>query len=173
MERINLHKYPLVGKRVAVIGGGFTAMDCSRSSLRMGAEKVYVIYRRSRNEMLVYDEEAREAEIEGIEFRFLVSQTEVLIADGKVVGLKCVRNRLGEPDASGGRAPVPIPGTEFILDVDTVVAATGQNSDVGCLEEAGVQGEQAPPARGRPRHLDDQRARHLRRRRLRRPGRAR
>jgi NADPH-dependent glutamate synthase beta subunit-like oxidoreductase/ferredoxin len=138
MERINLHKYPLVGKRVAVIGGGFTAMDCSRSSLRMGAEKVYVIYRRSRNEMLVYDEEAREAEIEGIEFRFLVSQTEVLVADGKVAGLKCVRNRLGEPDASGRRAPVPIPGTEFILDVDTVVAATGQNSDVGYLQEAGV-----------------------------------
>jgi NADPH-dependent glutamate synthase beta subunit-like oxidoreductase/ferredoxin len=139
MERINLHKYPQVGKRVAVIGGGFTAMDCSRSSLRMGAERVYVIYRRSRNEMAVYDEEAREAEIEGIEFRFLVSQTEVLISDGKVVGLRCIRNRLGEPDASGRRAPVPIPGTEFILDVDTVVAATGQNSDVGYLADAGVK----------------------------------
>ncbi|MGI8588047.1 MAG: FAD-dependent oxidoreductase [Chloroflexia bacterium] len=139
MEKINLHRYPLVGKRVAVIGGGFTAMDCSRSSLRMGAEKVYVIYRRSRNEMMVYEEEAREAEIEGIEFRFLVSQIEVLISDGHVVGLKCIRNRLGEPDASGRRAPVPIPGTEFVLDVDTVVAATGQNSDVGYLEEAGVK----------------------------------
>ena len=127
---------PYLGKRVAVIGGGFTAMDCSRSSLRMGAEKVYVIYRRSRNEMLVYEEEAREAEIEGIEFRFLVSPAEVLQDNGQVVGLKCIRNRLGEPDASGRRSPVPIPGTEFILDVDTVVAATGQNSESHWLEEA-------------------------------------
>ncbi len=83
MERINLHQPAEVGKRVAVIGGGFTAMDCSRSSLRMGAEKVYVIYRRSRNEMLVYEEEAREAEIEGVDFRFLVSQTEVLHENGR------------------------------------------------------------------------------------------
>jgi NADPH-dependent glutamate synthase beta subunit-like oxidoreductase/ferredoxin len=129
MERINLHQKIVVGKRVAVIGGGFTAMDCSRSSLRSGAEKVYVIYRRSRKEMLVYEEEAREAEIEGVDFRFLVSQTEVLVENGHVVGLKCVRNRLGEPDASGRRAPVPIPGSDFVLDVDTVIAATGQNSD--------------------------------------------
>src|SRR5947208_3296923 len=92
MERINLHNYPLVGRRVAVIGGGFTAMDCSRSSLRMGAEKVYVLYRRSRNEMLVYEEEAREAEIEGIEYRFLTSQIEVLHDDQKVTGLRCIRN---------------------------------------------------------------------------------
>jgi NADPH-dependent glutamate synthase beta subunit-like oxidoreductase len=139
MERVNLHNYPVVGKRVAVIGGGFTAMDCSRSSLRMGAEKVYVIYRRSRNEMAVYDEEAREAEIEGIEYRFLTSQTEVLTDGKKVVGLRCIRNRLGEPDASGRRAPVPIPGTEFIMEVDTVVAATGQASDVSWLDEAGVK----------------------------------
>ncbi|MEO6457677.1 MAG: FAD-dependent oxidoreductase [Chloroflexia bacterium] len=136
MESVNLHLQVKIGKRVAVIGGGFTAMDCSRSSLRMGAEKVYVIYRRSRNEMLVYDEEAREAEIEGVDFRFLVSQTEVIEENGQVVGLRCVRNRLGEPDASGRRAPVPIPGSEFILDVDTVIAATGQNSDTSWIDES-------------------------------------
>src|SRR5437763_827300 len=146
MERLNLHEKVAIGKRVVVIGGGFTAMDCSRSSLRMRSDKVYVIYRRSRNEMLIYEEEAREAEIEGIEFRFLVSQTEVLTSRGKVVGLRCVRNRLGDPDASGRRAPVPIPGTEFILDVDAVVAATGQNSDIGYLEEAGIKVSR----RGRP-----------------------
>jgi NADPH-dependent glutamate synthase beta subunit-like oxidoreductase/ferredoxin len=129
MERLNLHEKVALGKRVAVIGGGFTAMDCSRSSLRLGAQKVYVIYRRSRNEMLIYEEEAREAEIEGVDFRFLVSQTEVLTENGRVVGLKCVRNRLGDPDASGRRSPVPIPGSDFILDVDTVIAATGQNTD--------------------------------------------
>ncbi len=134
MERINLHLKPKIGKRVAVIGGGFTAMDCSRSSLRAGAEKVYVLYRRSRNEMQVYEEEAREAEIEGVDFRFLVSPVEVIHENGKVVGLKCRRNRLGEPDATGRRAPIPIPGSEFVLEVDTVIAATGQNSDTSWID---------------------------------------
>jgi NADPH-dependent glutamate synthase beta subunit-like oxidoreductase len=147
MERVNLHERVPIGKRVVVIGGGFTAMDCSRSSLRMGAEKVYVIYRRSRNEMLVYEEEAREAEIEGVDFRFLVSPTEIVTEGGKVVGLKCVRNRLGEPDASGRRAPVPIPGSDFVLDVDTIIAATGQNSDTSFVTpEAGMKVSR----RGRP-----------------------
>lgn len=135
MERVNLHQQVDVGKRVAVIGGGFTAMDCSRSSLRMGAEKVYVLYRRSRNEMLVYEEEAREAEIEGVDFRFLVSPLEILQENGKVVGLKCIRNRLGDPDASGRRSPVPIPGSEFVLELDSVIAATGQNSDTAWVPE--------------------------------------
>lgn len=135
MSRVNLHQRVDVGKRVAVIGGGFTAMDCSRSSLRMGAEKVYVLYRRSRNEMLVYEEEAREAEIEGVDFRFLVSPLEILSANGHVTGLKCVRNRLGEPDASGRRSPVPIPGSEFVLDLDTVIAATGQSTDTSWVPE--------------------------------------
>jgi NADPH-dependent glutamate synthase beta subunit-like oxidoreductase/ferredoxin len=135
MERVNLHQKPFVGRRVAVIGGGFTAMDCSRSSLRMGAEKVYVLYRRSRNEMQVYEEEAREAEIEGVDFRFLVSPVEIVEENNKVVGLKCIRNRLGEPDASGRRSPVPIPGSEFILDVDTVIAATGQSPETTWLPQ--------------------------------------
>ncbi len=126
MERVNLHERPTIGTRVAVIGGGFTAMDCSRSSLRMGAEKVYVIYRRSRNEMQVYEEEAREAEIEGVDFRFLLSPIEIITENNQVVGLKCIRNRLGEPDTSGRRSPVPIPGSELVLNVDAVIAATGQ-----------------------------------------------
>jgi NADPH-dependent glutamate synthase beta subunit-like oxidoreductase/ferredoxin len=136
MERVNLHQRVDVGRRVAVIGGGFTAMDCSRSSLRMGAEKVYVLYRRSRNEMLVYEEEAREAEIEGVDFRFLVSPLEILSENGRVVGLRCIRNRLGEPDASGRRSPVPIEGSEFVLELDTVIAATGQNSDASWVPES-------------------------------------
>jgi NADPH-dependent glutamate synthase beta subunit-like oxidoreductase/ferredoxin len=133
MEQVNLHQRPYIGKRVAVIGGGFTAMDCSRSSLRMGAEKVYVLYRRSRNEMQVYEEEAREAEIEGVDFRFLVSPVEIVTENNQVVGLKCIRNRLGEPDASGRRSPVPIPGSEFILGVETIIAATGQSPETEWL----------------------------------------
>jgi NADPH-dependent glutamate synthase beta subunit-like oxidoreductase len=136
MERINLHQKVNIGRRVAVIGGGFTAMDCSRSSLRLGADKVYVIYRRSRNEMLVYEEEAREAEIEGVDFRFLVSPIEVLHENGKVVGLKCIRNRLGDPDVSGRRSPVPVPGSEFVLEVDAVIAATGQGTETDWVPES-------------------------------------
>lgn len=136
MERVNLQQQVEVGRRVAVIGGGFTAMDCSRSSLRMGAEKVYVIYRRSRNEMQVYEEEAREAEIEGVDFRFLVAPLEIVEENGKVVGLKCVRNRLGDVDASGRRSPVPIPGSEFVLELDTVIAATGQSADTSWINES-------------------------------------
>ncbi|HEX5414801.1 MAG TPA: FAD-dependent oxidoreductase, partial [Chloroflexota bacterium] len=141
MERVNLGPLPRIGRRVAVIGGGFTAMDCSRSSLRMGAEHVYVAYRRSRSEMLIYDEEAREAEHEGVDFQFLVQPIEVVSYDGKTVaGLKCVRNRLGEPDASGRRRPIAIEGSEFILDVDTVIAATGQNADASWIPtELGVK----------------------------------
>ncbi len=130
MEKINLGEEVEIGRKVVVIGGGFTAMDCSRSSLRLGAEKVYVIYRRSQNEMSVYEEEAAEAAHEGVEYLFLVTQTEIIYDEaGNISGLKCIRNRLGEPDASGRRAPVPIPGSEFVLDVDTVIAATGQNAD--------------------------------------------
>lgn len=136
MERVNLHQKPYTGKRVAVIGGGFTAMDCSRSSLRLGAEKVYVLYRRSRNEMQVYEEEAREAEIEGVDFRFLVSPVEIVEENAQVVGLKCIRNRLGEPDTSGRRSPVPIPGSEFILELDTVIAATGQSPETVWLPQS-------------------------------------
>ncbi len=141
MERVNLGPLPRVGRRVAVIGGGFTAMDCSRSSLRMGAEKVFVVYRRSRNEMLIYDEEAREAEHEGIDFHFLVQPIEVLSNDGNTVsGLKCIKNRLGEPDASGRRRPIAIEGSEFVLDVDMVIAATGQNADASWIpKEMGVK----------------------------------
>ena len=141
MERVNLGPLPRVGRRVAVIGGGFTAMDCSRSSLRMGAEKVYVLYRRSRSEMLIYEEEAREAEHEGIEFQFLVQPLEVLSNDGKTVsGLRCIRNRLGEPDASGRRRPIPIEGSEFDIELDMVIAATGQNADGSWIpQELGVK----------------------------------
>jgi NADPH-dependent glutamate synthase beta subunit-like oxidoreductase/ferredoxin len=133
LEQVNLHQNPYLGKRVAVIGGGFTAMDCSRSSLRMGAEKVYVLYRRSRNEMQVYEEEAREAEIEGVDIRFLVSPVEVIVENEHVAGLKCIRNRLGEPDASGRRSPVPIPGSEFVIELDTLIAATGQSPETEWL----------------------------------------
>src|ERR1035438_3583355 len=103
-----------LGKRVAVIGAGNTAMDAMRVSLRLGAEKVYCIYRRSRAECPARAEEVHHAEQEGVEFNWLTAPVEVL-ADGKgnVRGMRCIRMELGEPDDSGRRRPVPVPGSEY------------------------------------------------------------
>ena len=117
-----------VGKIVAVIGGGNVAMDSSRSALRMGAEKVYIVYRRGREELPARHEEVENAEEEGIEFR-LLNNPKRFIGDerNRVKQIELIRMELGEPDDSGRRRPVPIEGSEFLLDVDTVVIAIGQS----------------------------------------------
>jgi len=116
----------LLSKRVAVIGGGNVAMDSARTALRLGAEKVYLIYRRSRTEMPARAAEIHHAEEEGIDFRLLTNPTRIIGNEkGWVTGIECQKQELGEPDASGRRRPVPIKGSEFILDVDAVVVAIG------------------------------------------------
>jgi glutamate synthase (NADPH/NADH) small chain len=116
-----------LGKEVAVIGGGNTAMDAARTSLRLGARKVYLIYRRSRKEMPARDEEIHHAEEEGIEFHLLTNPTRILSDDTYWVrGIECQRMELGEPDESGRRRPVAIKGSEFMLPVQTVIEAIGQ-----------------------------------------------
>ena len=118
------------GKRVAVLGGGNVAMDASRMALRLGAEKVYLIYRRSEAEMPARREEILHAKEEGVEFLVLQNAKRVLGDDqGRVSALECLKYELGEPDASGRRSPVAIPGSEFTLDVDTVVVAVGNTSN--------------------------------------------
>ena len=116
-----------VGKRVAVLGAGNVAMDASRTALRLGAEESIIVYRRSREEMPVRHEELEHAEEEGVKFQLLTNPVEIIGDEkGLVTGMKCLRYELGEPDASGRRSPVPIPGSEFILEVDTVVVSIGQ-----------------------------------------------
>ena len=115
-----------MGRRVAVVGGGNTAMDACRTAMRLGAEKVYVLYRRTRAEMPAEEIEIVEAMEEGVEFKFLVAPTEVLSKDGKVTGIKLQKMELGEADASGRRRPVPIEGAIETLELDTVIAAIGQ-----------------------------------------------
>ncbi len=116
------------GRRVAVIGGGNTAMDAARCSLRLGAEAVYDVYRRSRAEMPARIEEIENAEAEGIEFHFLVNPVRIIGDEtGWVKAMECIRTELGEPDESGRRRPVPVEGSEFTLDVDIVVIAVGQS----------------------------------------------
>jgi len=125
LRQVSLGEKKSIGRRVAVVGGGNTAMDSARTALRLGAEEVYILYRRSEAEMTALPEEVHEAKEEGINFMFLVSPVEV-VGDARVRGLKCVRNELGEPDSSGRRRPVPIKGSDFILDVDDIVAAVSQ-----------------------------------------------
>ena len=118
---------PIVrGKRVAVIGGGNVAMDSVRTALRLGAERAMIIYRRTEVEMPARKEEVHHAQEEGVEFLMLTAPVEYIgNKDGWVTGMKCLKMELGEPDASGRRSPVPIKGSEYVIDVDTVVVAVG------------------------------------------------
>ena len=123
------------GGRVAVVGGGNVAMDAARTALRLGAEKVYIVYRRSMEELPARREEVEHAQEEGIEFRLLCNPTEILgynnpddvrdIKNGFVTGIRCVRMELGEPDAKGRRRPIEIDGSEFDIPVDTVIISIG------------------------------------------------
>jgi len=116
-----------VGNNVAVIGGGNVAMDSARSALRLGAEKVYIVYRRSREEMPARAEEIENAEEEGIIFKLLTNPTRFFGDEhGWVKGMECIRMELGAPDESGRRRPVPVQGSEFVMDVDTAVVAIGR-----------------------------------------------
>lgn len=127
-----------VGNRVAVIGGGDTALDAARTALRMGAGEVSLIYRRSLEEMPCETEGRKAAEEEGINFIFLTAPIEIL-GNEKVTGLRCIKMVLGEPDSSGRRRPIPLPGSEFAMEVDTVLVAIGQFPEVEPLDKAGIK----------------------------------
>lgn len=119
-----------VGKKVAVVGGGNVAMDSARTALRLGAEKVYIVYRRSEKELPVRREEVEHAKQEGIEFKLLNNPVAILGDEkGYVKAIRCIKMKLGELDASGRRRPVEISNSEFDIDVDTVVIAIGQGSN--------------------------------------------
>jgi glutamate synthase (NADPH/NADH) small chain len=135
LTRVNLmkgYRFPeydtpaKIGKKVGVFGAGNVSFDCARSALRLGAEEVSIIYRRTRAEMPAREEEIENAIEEGIKFELLVSPKEILAdSEGGIRGVLCIKNKLGEPDSSGRRRPVPIEGSEFIIDVDTVIVAIG------------------------------------------------
>ena len=138
LRAMSLGKKVNVGKKVAVIGGGNTAIDCARTAKRLGSGEVTIVYRRSRAEMPAAEEEVKAAEAEGIKIEFLTTPTRFLAENKKLVKMECVRMKLGEPDASGRPRPVPIKGSEFTIAVDTVIAALGQVPEADFAKELGV-----------------------------------
>ncbi len=132
---VNLGNRPNLGRNVAVVGGGNVAMDACRTAVRLGAENVYVIYRRTRAEAPAEDLEIEEAIEEGVNFKWLTNPAEIIGENGKVKQIKLQVMELGEPDASGRRSPVPVEGKFEILDVDTVISAIGQRCALEGFEE--------------------------------------
>jgi len=133
---INLGRDPYPeGKRVVVVGGGNVAIDCVRSSFRIGKPDVNLVYRRTKKEMPADHVEIHDAEEEGVKFNYLCNPVRIVEKEGKVVGMECIRMELGEPDESGRRRPVPIKGSEFFIEADIAIPAIGQAIDLSFLEE--------------------------------------
>lgn len=129
-----------VGKNVAVIGAGNTAIDAATCSVRLGAENVKILYRRTIEEMTAYDFEYEFAKQDGVEFRWLTTPTKIIgDENGRVTGIECIKMELGEPGEDGRRRPVPIEGSEFILKVDAVIKAIGQTRYMDLIEQFGLQ----------------------------------
>ena len=140
LRDINLGKPVQVGNNVVIVGGGNTAIDCARTCLRMGSSLVSIIYRRTPAEMPAYLEDVEDAGDEGIRFHFLTQPIEILVQEGQITGLRCIRTQLGEPDKSGRRRPVPVEGSDFDLAADTLIPAIGQKADLSFLpQNSGIE----------------------------------
>ncbi len=138
LRDVNLGREMKVGRKVAVMGGGNVAIDASRSAIRLGAETVEVYYRRSRTEMPAILEEVDEATREGVKIYFLASPVKIIRSGEKAVGMECVRTKLGEPDGTGRKKPIPIEGSAFKVHADTIIAAIGQRVDRRALKGLSV-----------------------------------
>lgn len=140
LRQIALEQPNELGKKVAVVGGGNTAIDCARVSLREGAQEVYILYRRTVAEMPAHHIEIEDADEEGVKFMYLSAPTKIVgDANGRVSGIECVKMELGAKDKSGRRRPVPVEGSEFILEVDTVMSAISREPEVEWLEKSTVE----------------------------------
>ena len=137
LRDINLGKEVKIGAKVAVIGGGNVAIDSACSTLRLGSKDVTILYRRSRVEMPASEEEISQAEEDGVKIRYLAAPTKILGSNGNVEGVECIRMELGPPDESGRRQPIPIKGSEFKMECDTVIPAIGQVADLSFISGDG------------------------------------
>jgi heterodisulfide reductase subunit A-like polyferredoxin len=135
LREANLTGQADVGKKVTIVGGGNVAVDVARSAVRLGAEEVTIVYRRTCDEMPALKEEVDGAACEGVKFLYLAAPQEIVASDGRITALRCIEMELGEPDSSGRRRPVPIPDSEFEIETDQLIAAIGQRPDLSALEE--------------------------------------
>jgi len=135
LRRVNLGDKTKPGRKVIVIGGGNSAIDAARTALRLGSEEVHIVYRRTVKEMPANPWEIEEAEKEGVKITYLAAPVEILGENGKVVGMRCTRMKLGKLDASGRRRPIPIEGSEFEIEADVIVPAISQQPDISFLHE--------------------------------------
>jgi len=140
LRDINLGEEIYKGKKLLVVGGGNVAIDCVRSAFRAGFTDANIVYRRSRTEMPADDVEIVDAEQEGVNFHFLTLPTRIITEDNRVSAVECIRMELGEPDESGRRRPVPVEGSEFVIETDVLIPAIGQDVDLSLLpEESAVE----------------------------------
>ena len=140
LNEANLGKARKPGDKVIVIGGGSSAVDSARTALRLGSEEVYIVYRRSRKEMPAHEAEISAAEHEGVKLHYLAAPVKILGENGKVTGMECQKMKLGKPDASGRRRPVPIAGSEFVIEADTIITAISQGPDIEFItDDQGVE----------------------------------
>ena len=134
LHDVNMGKKVTVKDRVIIVGGGNVAIDCARTCLRLGFRDVTIVYRRSRVEMPARTEEIESAEKEGVKITFLAAPVRALTEGDKVTGVECIRMELGEPDASGRRRPVPVEGSEFVIETDVIIPAIGEKPDLSLIE---------------------------------------
>jgi len=139
LKKVNSGEKVNIGEKVVIVGGGNVAMDCARVAIRLGCKEVNIAYRRSREEMPASDEEIEAAIEEGIKFHFLVNPTKIVGQNGKVDKVELIKMELGEPDESGRRKPIPIKGSEFLMDSSLVILAIGQRAETDVLVKEGLE----------------------------------
>jgi heterodisulfide reductase subunit A-like polyferredoxin len=135
LRQVNQGQIGKLDGRVVIVGGGDVAIDAARAAQRLGANQVNILYRRSQKEMPARENEIEDALAEGIDIQYLTAPQQILTKDNKVIAVQCIRMELGEPDSSGRRRPVPVPGSEFTVEADYVIPAIGQSPDSLCLAE--------------------------------------
>jgi len=135
LRELNLTGKTQVGKKVGIVGGGNVAIDVARSAVRLGAQEVTILYRRTRKEMPAWEEEICAAEDEGTMITYLAAPQKLVEENGKVVAITVIKMELGEPDESGRRRPVPVPGSEYDIEIDQLIPAIGQRPDISALED--------------------------------------
>jgi NADH-quinone oxidoreductase subunit F len=138
LRKVNLQETVKVAGKVAVIGGGNVAIDAARSALRLGADEVFILYRRAKDDMPAYAEEIADAEMEGIKIHTLVAPKQIVVKNGEAKGVECLRMSLGKFDKGGRRTPEAIEGSQFVIDADLVIAAIGQSPDLSYLNGDGI-----------------------------------